>query len=292
MKKITIYSMLLFATAIFFNSCRKEDNTKLPGLTRVPIPLLVAAPTSSTVIVPSTLSSFNGQLVLDMYFKNDRPPRKYDLVVIKNGIKGSVKTLKADITTFPSNVSFTGPQLETLFGEPVKTCDYFDVGVDITLSNGEKLLAFPTTGASYAAGIFAQPGANAVVRYTTKVEFNAADYSGDFEVVTDEWADYGVGDIVTVTVISPAQVSFKYKPSDPQPIVVSVDPNTLKTSVTKQIYGSGYPAGWGFGDISAESVASNDNFVAPCDKILSVKLKHTVAAGSFGEFKIVLKKKD
>jgi hypothetical protein len=292
MKKIIRYSILLLVTATFFNSCRKEDNSKLPGLTRVPLPLLTAAPSSGTVIVPSTLSGFTGQLVLDMYFKTDRPPQKYDLVVIKNGNKGTIKTLKADISSFPSNVSFTGPELETLFGEPVKTCDYFDVGVDITLSTGEKLLAFPATGASYAAGIFAQPGANTVVRYTTKVEFNAADYAGDFEVVTDEWADYGVGDIVPLTVINPTQVSFKYKPSDPQPIVVTVDPATLKTSVVKQVYGSGYPPGWGFGDISAESVASNDNFVAPCEKILSVKLKHTVAAGSFGEFKIVLKKKD
>jgi hypothetical protein len=38
-------------------------------------------------------------------------------------------------------------------------------------------------------------------------------------------------------------------------------------------------------------VPSLNNYVAPCDGIISVVLNHTVAAGSFGNFRIVLKKK-
>jgi len=74
------------------------------------------------------------------------------------------------------------------------------------------------------------------------------------------------------------------------PIVVTVNPITNAVTVPKQVYGSGYPPGWPYGNISVESVPSVENFVAPCAGTFSVILKHTVAAGSFGENKIVLKK--
>ncbi len=291
MKKIIISGLLLFAVAIVFSGCSKEGNTKLPDFVRVPLPLINAAPGTSTEIIPSNIANFSGQVVVDLYFKNDEPPQKFDLVIIKNGNSASVKTIKADITSFPTTVTFTGPQLETLFGQPVKTCDFFEVGVDITPKNGEKLLAFPTTGASYASGIGAQPGASTSVRYTTKVEFNSADYAGDFEVLTDEVEDYKPGEIVQLTALNSTQVSFKYKAADPRPIIVTVNPATLKTSVAKQVFGSGYPPNWPYGDVSIETVTSNDNFVAPCEKTLSIKFEVSVAAGSFGEFKLVLRKK-
>jgi hypothetical protein len=109
-------------------------------------------------------------------------------------------------------------------------------------------------------------------------------------VVTDEWGDYHAGDVVQLTMIDATHFSFKYLADDPIPIIVTVNPTTNAVTVAKQVYGIGYPPGWPYGDISVESVPSVDNFVAPCAGTFSVILKHTVAAGSFGEYKIVLRK--
>lgn len=289
MKKLIIFSFLI-AIASLFDSCRKEDNPKLPDLTRFPTPSLTAAAGSGTVITASTAASFTGKVVVDLFFKTDVPPQKYDVVVRKNN--GTVKTLKEGITTFPTTVEFTGAQLATLFGEAVKTCDFYDVGVDVTTQSGQKYLAFPATGNSYASGVAAQPGASTVLRYTTKVEFNSLDYNGDFTVVTDEWEDYKVGETVTLTRINDTQVSFKYKTVNASPIIITVDPVTLKTSAAAQVYGNyGAPPDWPYGNVTATGVASTDNLVAPCEKTISIKLNHTAGATNFGDFIIKLKKK-
>jgi hypothetical protein len=285
MRNSIIYS--LFVALLFF-SCRKEDNPKIPDLTRVPTPLITKDPSAPAVIVASDAANFTGKVVVDLFFKTDEPPQKFDLVIIKNGNKQNVKVIQENITSFPTTVSFTGSQLATLFGEPTLNCEFYDLGIDVTTKDGQKFQAFPAVGVGYGGGVANQPGASTTVRYATKVEFVAADYAGDFEVVTDEWEDYHAGDIVPITVINDHQISFKYKAISAQPIIVNVDPETLKTSVTKQVYGT---YAWPYGNASVESTSSADNVVAPCEGLLTVVLEHTVAAGSFGEYKIVLRKK-
>jgi hypothetical protein len=225
-----------------------------------------------------------------LYFPTDVPPKKFDVVVIKNNDKTNVKMLKADVTAFPTEITVTGTELATLFGAPIVLGDKFDIGVDVTTSNGAKFEAFPVIGNSFAAGIAAQPGASTFVRYEAVCQYDPLAYQGAFEVVTDEWGDYTAGTNVQLTMIDATHFSFKYLAADARPIIVTVNPNTNAVTVAKQVYGTGYPPGWTFGDISAESVASVENFVAPCAGTFSVILKHTVAAGSFGEYKIVLRK--
>lgn len=287
MKKIIYF--LIAVTLV--GSCRKADNPKLPDLIRVPTPLVTKETGSNQVIIASNVSGFTGKVVVDEFFKSDVDPQKFDVVITKNGDKSNVKMLQANVSSYPTTVTFSGTQLETLFGSPIKTCDYFDIGVNITTKAGQVFEAFPMVGAAYGAGIANLPGASTSVRYSTKVEFSAADYAGDFVVVEDEWGDYKAGDIVKLQVISADKISFKYLAENATPIIVTVDGETLKTSVAKQTYGSEY-AGWTFGAPSVESVSNPANFVSPCDKTLSVVLKHTVSAGSFGDFKIVLKKKE
>ncbi len=286
MRNSIIYSLLL---SIFFLSCRKEDNPKLPDLTRVPTPLITKVTTTDQVISVQDPTAFKGSFAVDLYFKEDAPPQKFDIVVIKNGDKGNVKTIQENVTSFPTTIEITGPQLATLFGAAIQLGDRFDIGADVTTQNGQRFQAFPLVGEGYGSNVGNQPGASTFVRYEAVCKFDAAAYSGDFEVIVDEWEDYHAGDIIPVTVVNETQVSFFYGASNAKPIIVNVDPNTNATSVTKQVYGT-YP-GSPYGDFSAESVPNVDNFVAPCEGILSVVLKHTVAAGSFGNYKIVLKKK-
>lgn len=291
MKKIIIFSLYIFSVAALFTACTKDRFEKLPELTRFPVPLVVKVAGSTQVISALDPDAFTGKFSVDRYFPNDAPPKKYDVVVMKNNDKSNVKLLKADVTTFPTEITITGQELENLFNAPIVLGDKFDIGVNVTTYTGAMYEAFPVTGASYAAGIAAQPGASTFVRYEAVCQYMPESFHGAFEVVTDEWGDYAAGETIQVTMIDATHFSFKYKADDATPIVVTVNAVTNAVTVPKQVYGIGYGgASWPYGNISAESVPSVDNFVAPCSGTFSVILKHTVAAGSFGEYKLVLKK--
>jgi len=289
MKKIIIFSFYLFSVAITFTACKREFG-KIPELSRFPLPLVVKVAGTDQVISAQSPGAFSGKFNVGLYFPNDAPPKKFDVVVIKNNDKANVKMIKADVTSFPTEIAITGTQLATLFGSPIVLGDRFDFSVDVTTYTGAKFEAFPITGNPYAAGIAAQPGASTFVRYEAVCQYKPDVYQGAFEVVTDEWGDYAPGDIIQLSLVDATHFSFKYGAADALPIVVTVNTITNAVTVPKQVYGSGYPPGWPYGNISAESVASPDNFVAPCAGTFSVRLKHTVAAGSFGEYTIVLKK--
>jgi hypothetical protein len=289
MKKIIIFSLYFFSIAVLLTSCKK-DGGKIPELSTFPLPLVVKVANSDQVINAVTPNAFSGKFRVGLYYPNDAPPKKFDVVVIKNDNKANVKVIQADVTTFPTELSITGTQLTTLFGAPIVLGDKFDIGVDITTFDGVKFEAFPVTGAAFAAGIAAQPGSSTFVRYEAVCKYSPETYHGAFEVISDEWGDYAPGTIVQLTQVDATRFSFKYAAAGALPIVVTVNPITNAVTVPKQVYGTGYPPGWTFGNISAESVPSQDNFVAPCAGTFSVRLKHTVAAGSFGEYTIVLKK--
>jgi hypothetical protein len=288
MKQIKNYFLFSILELTAFAGCRKEDNPLLPDLIRVPTPLITKDATTSQVIDAQNPDNFSGKFMVDLFFEDDVQPEKFDIVVIKNGDRANPKLLNT-VTTFPTTLTITGTQLKNLFGTPIVLGDRFDIGANIVIG-GQTYLAFPTTGVAHASGVAGQPGASTFIRYEAVCEFNPSIYAGDFEVVTDEWGDYNPGDIVQITPIDATSFSFKYPADDAEPIIIKVNPADNSVSVTKQVYGSGYGSSWAFGLISAESVPSIENFVAPCDGVVSVVLKHTVSAGNFGNFKIVLKK--
>ncbi len=287
MKKILL---ILLAFPLLF-SCRKDDNPRLPELVRVPTPILTKDAGTDAVISAQDPATFSGKFTVDLYQKTDAPPEKMDIVIMKNGNASTQKVLKANVTTWPTTITITGPELATLFGEPVILGDKFDIGANMVVG-GRTFEAFPNVpnGVANGSGVVNQPGASTFIRYEAVCKYDPAIYNGNFVVVTDEWADYAAGDIVPVTQIDDTHFSFMYPADNAQPIIITVNPTTNQVSVAKQVYGSGYGASWPYGPLSVESVPGVDNFVAPCDRIVSVVLKHTVAAGTFGTFKIVLKK--
>jgi len=290
MKKIIAYTFCFLCLAAFFTACRKDDNPVIPALTRFPVPLILKVAGSDQVISATNPNAFSGKFTVDMFFKSDAPAKKLDVVVRKNNNNGNVKVVKADVTSFPTEVTLTGAQLTTLFGTAPVLGDNYDIGVDVTTQDGTRYEAFPVTGAPYAAGIGSQPGVSTGVRYSAVCQYDPNIYKGNFVVVSDDWADYAPGDVVPLTMVDATHFSFQYLAANPRPIVVTVNAISNEVNVPRQVYGSGYPPGWPYGDISVESVPSNDNVVAPCDKTFSVMLRHTVSAGSFGDNKIVLRK--
>lgn len=270
--------------------CRKDDNSRVPDFIRVPLPLITKDASKDQIISAQEPTAFTATFVVDMMYKDQPPPKSVEAVVIKNGDKTKVVSLQKDITTFPTSINITGQQLIDAFGDAtIELGDRYDFGVNITLDDGTLIQAFPAGSTAYAPGVGNQPGVSTTVRYEAVCSFTAADYAGTFEVVTDEWADYGAGDEVEVTVVDETTLSFEFLTDPSIPILVKVDPADNSTSVVKQVYGD-YPQ-FGITEISAESVeGSADNFVAPCEGILSVRLNHTDAATDYGDYTIVLKK--
>ncbi len=288
-KYITCFLIL----AVFMIAGCKKNDGPIPrsiSVTRVPEPLVTKNGGSLSIDL-TNLGAFQGKFNVGLFFPDDVPPSKMDIVVRKNSNNGNVKVIQAGVTTYPSSFTVTAAQLASLFAAPVTVGDDYDISADVYTKAGEKFEAFPPVGTGYGANIGAPPGASPVIRYSAICAFNPAIYQGNFKILVDEWADYNVGDVVTLTPIDATHFSFKYLPAGPLPIVVTVNPLTNETSVPKQVYGTlGYPPGWPYGPISCASVPSPLNLVAPCDQSFGVKLDHTVAAGSFGTYYIQMKK--
>ena len=290
MKKILTYSILIAVTLL--SACRKSDNPKIPTLARVPIPSLSKDPTGTGTIIVSDLANFVGKVNVDLFQKSDVPPKKMDLVIIKNGDKTILKVLKADITTFPSVISFTGSQLTTLFGS-VQTCDFYDVGVNITTQDGVVYEAFPAIGSTYGAGVANQyGGVNTKLTYATKVEYDPAVYNGNFVVVSDAFGEYAPGDVVVLTKVSATQFTFLYTDmKNPLPININVDPATLKVSVAKQKIGDSFLSTPQYTNPNVATINTTaNNVVIPCSQTVNLTFNFTVDQGSFGENLLVLKK--
>lgn len=290
MKNLVLYTLVI---ATLFTACRKSDNPKLPELARVPVPSLTKDASSPASIVVSDLNNFVGKVNVGLFFKDDIPPQKMDLVMNKNGNKSTLKVIKADITSFPAVVSFTGPELKAAFGT-VETCDFFEVGVNITTKDGTVYEAFPAIGNAYGAGVAGQfNGVQTMLTYNTKVEYDPSVYSGDFVVVSDEFQDFAPGSTVTLTRISNTEFTF-LQPAVKNPIAikVTVNPETLQVSITKQKIGDWFLWEPAYTNPNAATKAANPaNKVTPCTQTLSIAIDYTVDQGSFGEYILVLKKK-
>ena len=279
--KLPIYYFLLAFTLLA--GCSKNDSPvpKDIALDRVPEPQLTKTGGSQSIDVTNP-SGFEAKFDVGVYYQSGIQPSKFDVVARKNGNDTTVKVFKTDISTFPTTLTLTVADLEALFGAPVALGDNYDISVDVYTASGKKYLAFPLVGAGYGSGISQQPGATTSIRYSAICQYHDEVYQGDFKILDDEWADYGAGDVVTVTRIDATHFSFKYGAPQGLPIVVTVNPLTNEISVAKQVYGPvGYPPGWTYGPISAESVADQRNVVSPCDETFGIVLKHTVSAGTF-----------
>lgn len=286
---------ILFAIAIL-SGCKKDDGPikgeTLSLIDAVPAITTNLDATGSQSIDLTDLASFNGKFKVSLYFKDASAPEKVDIVVRKNaGSIGNanVKVFAAGVTSLPANYSVTSAALATLFGAPIALGDSYDFSADI-YANGKKYEAFPAVSIGTAGGPRGMPGYSEFARFSAICAYNPNIYKGNFVVITDEWADYSPGAVVPITQVSANQFSFIYGADNPRPIIVTVNTANNETSVAKQVYGDGYGGSWPYGPISCQSIPSTENFVAPCDGEFSVRMKHTVAAGSFGDMTIKMKK--
>ena len=110
----------------------------------------------------------------------------------------------------------------------------------------------------------------------------------DYEVVSDEWGDFGVGDIVTVkngpganqiTLVGVFATTINHKD-----IVIDVAPANGAATVAKQAYGT-----YSFDPRTIQ--AEGNGFIFSCAGLININLRHTATDGSnFGAARLVLKK--
>lgn len=285
MKRIILYTLVAIITLA---GCRKSDNSKLPDLARVPTPSFKLDATSDQFINPGAPASFKGKVILDLFFKNDIPPKKMDVMIMKNSAPASAKLFKADVTAFPITLDITGQQLIDLFGAPIADGDQFTIGVDITTQSGVLYQAFPTVGAAWGTGVQNEAGGVLTsIQFLKPCTFVSSLYAGDFTVISDEWNDYAAGKVIPVKFVSPTQISFEYAvdAGTAKPIIMTINPSNNAITVAKQVYGN-----YGSDVFSAESVSGAASSVNPCDLSLSLRLTHTTP-GFTGVYTIKLKKK-
>lgn len=293
--KINNLILVLLTAAFAFSGCNKKDGPIKEEVNsqilEVPAMSTAVNADGSQAIDLLNLASFSGKFTVTRFFPNSAPPDKVDVVVRKTNSSGTtVKVFKADVTTFPASYTVTANDLTALFGA-IALGDIYDFGPDIYFK-GQKFEAFPAGGIGTGpGGPKNAPGYSEFARFSAICAYDPNIYKGNFVVVSDGWGDYSAGDVVPITQVSASSFSFIYPADNPKPIIVKVNTGNNVTSVTKQVFGDGYGgASWPYGPISCESVASNDNFVAPCSQTFSVRMQFTVAAGSFGSYTIVMKK--
>ncbi len=288
-KNILLYT---FLASLFFVGCKKDDGF-LPStisLDRVPLIQILKTTGTPVEIIPSTIGTFTGSITVNPLYPSDKLPEKIDLVIIKNGDKTNVKVLKAGVAV-PSVVTFTGAEIQALFG-PVVTCDTYTISYDV-YANGKKYEAYTAGGVGTGFGGATdanQPGYSVTLNYNTKVEYVPATYSGNFTVVSDAFDDFPAGSTVVLTQVSPTSFSFASPAvSNPRQFALTVDPATLIVTAPKQKIGDFFL--WNPAYTNPNIVVTGTtSFVSPCSKTLTVFLNYTVDQGGFGAYKLVLKK--
>ncbi len=282
--------MLLFA------GCRKDDGPIrkefLDLIDAVPAISTNLDPTSSLVISPLDMGSFVGKFNVSEFF--DGPgsfsPDRVDLVVMKNGARGEAVRVYSEDISLPASFTVTAADLASFFGAELQPEDSYDFSTDIYV-NGKRYEAFPLGGVSTSPGPTAVPGFSHQVRYSVICPYDPDIYEGEFEVVMDAFQDLAPGDIVEITRIDDEHFSYIYPSGvNPTPIIVTVNPLTNEVTIDKQKFGDRFTWQPAYTNPNAESSPHVDNVVLPCQGSFSVLINYTVDQGSFGAYRLTMKK--
>ncbi|MBV8254954.1 MAG: hypothetical protein JO154_20305 [Chitinophaga sp.] len=292
MKKLNSLMIMLLATCIFF-ACRKNDNPRLPeGIVKSVLPQLSI--TGGGDVIIQQMSAFKTNIQVALYFPNGEQPQKMDLRVILNGNYNNIQTIQANITTFPTTVTVTGPQLAQLFGLNVNnppTGSSFTIAPDITLKNGKVIQAF-TTGLSGATVInlppfgtdaHSFPNSTLTLNFPIVCPLNMHLYAPEvgFSILNvqdpDFWGNYTVraqigsgADTAKLTLLDWVQI--------PNAAVVAiVNVKTQQVTVPKVTY-----APLLLTTPYHNPTVSGSGNMSTCDTSILLTLTNTVTEGSFG----------
>ncbi|KAA2244675.1 hypothetical protein F0L74_01495 [Chitinophaga agrisoli] len=278
--------MILCAAVLMVSSCRDKDNPAIPDLKRTVLPQFVKD-TSVDVLIQDP-ATFRGRFNVGLYFANDNKPQKMDIVVVMNGDKSKIKTLKANVSSFPATIDVTADQLAQLFGKTaadIQTGDAFDIGADVTLTDGTFIPIFRTDGTEpYGGDAQNFPGSSLSIQYKKVCPLDINDLLGTFTVDDpDFWeASYPV----TIALEGTNVLKITGWVQDPTAVIrFNVNLKTQEITVPKQVYLPTLP-----GTPYHKPAAEGTGTVDACATTMSVRLTNTVDEGSFGAATVELHK--
>lgn len=285
MKKILLI-LTIISSSLIFNSCRKEDNPKLPDLGQVPVPLLKLSEGSTTIIEDNAeKANYASSFTVNLYFADDIKPSKYDIVVAMNGDYNNTKVYQSDLTEIPGTIQITMQKLGDLFGKSMDQLvsgTYFEVRASFTLPNGTTIPAFSTVGEAYSSDIQNLPGSNLTLKYQIVCPLELSSFTGTFTVLDAQgfWEeDYPV----TLTLEKENQIRVSGFIGDPSAtFLIDVDPVNRTVNVPSQIYGPGDFLGWGYNNFAISGKGEID----ACNTEIRFNGAYSVDEGSFGTYPV------
>lgn len=171
----SIKSLVLLLCLALLASC--SDDMRMPDPIKSTLPKLAVDESADLLIAGE---DFEGKVIVDLLFKDQ--PQNAKVVIAKNGDYKTVKVLKDNVTTFPQTVTITGTQLTELFGTPIVSGDYVEVGMDVLLSNGLWVSVFNPYGLGSSSQANQLPGSNPVVKFKAVCPLNLDDFIGTAEL--------------------------------------------------------------------------------------------------------------
>ncbi|SEA93706.1 hypothetical protein SAMN05660909_04240 [Chitinophaga terrae (ex Kim and Jung 2007)] len=289
MKKIIIGSLILFTVVTGFYGCRKNDNPKLPeGIETGVFPKLTQDPAGDELI--QDVNSFSTAFTLDVFYPKPLP-QKMDVRVVMNDDYTNVKTLKADVTSFPTKITVTGPQLAQLFGltpDQVEIDDQFTISPDITLQSGKLLTAFAygVNGtdtfnlAPYGGDALNTPGANTILTYKKVCTLNIDSLSnvkGGGAMILDDPDVLESSYPVTLTKENDSTIRINNYATVPGAILkLKIIQKSQTIVIDKQAIAPSFP-----GYPYHNWVAKGTGTINACDNSMTLKVSFSVDEGAF-----------
>ncbi|MFD2919906.1 hypothetical protein ACFS6H_09325 [Terrimonas rubra] len=264
-KYIYLLSILLISVIFVGNSCKKKDFTRPPELAK-----FLNTATLSYPVRDDAASVFKIAVGLTQPSSVNKT-FTFTVSSPTGAVEGTQYTLPSKTITIPAGQTIDSISVKGLFNG-------YNGGRKDTL-----VFTLTSGDAPFFVG-----GTVAKVVLQQYCPFNINVFSGNFEVLRDDWEDYFPGDIVTLSVVG-GKIRFDYPtPFNHQPLLIDVNPNTFATSVPLTAFGSYSATGTVY---SAKSVADANSVVVPCDEKISVVLNFTAGSSNFGNGLLTLKKK-
>jgi hypothetical protein len=299
-------SIAIIAALTLVAACRKNDNTKLPdGIAAVPIPLFTKAEGNTLLIQDA--ANFTTKFSVGLYFPDAAKPKKLDIMVAMNGYYATdaVKVLKADVSTYPTDITVTGAELAQLFG--ITTADIvagnkFEIRANITLNNGTVVKGFTeskptidsTTGDTtslqaflpYGTDVTTFPGSNPTITFRAVCPLDLDAFVGTF---TMDDPDFYEGSYpVTIERDGTDRLKltgFASDGADPEAVFyLTVDALEQTISIEDQKYTDVL-----FGDYHNARV-NGTGVIDACGTTITLTLNNSVDEGSFSAVDVTIHK--
>jgi hypothetical protein len=291
------YSFTVLLLALAAISCRDEDAVRFPNLQEGVNARVVLYPERSFLNFANLAGA---SIAFDVYSASDIEEIVYSGTYVDASLPQKVYAPVALITVPGSafvegkatEIKITSAELATKFNLPGGIA-FLDGGDNFTFTATAKLKDGRVFDGNNSAPSITQ-GNNASFTQNFKVfvacPFVVADAVGTYTITRDDFATWLDDQVEIVAGPGPGQVTLKDLFGHPEvyDIVVNVDPAKGDATIARQQAWHCANFGCAFGVGSIESTVPGLFF--SCTGFLTITVKHTVAAGSFGDFRLELTK--